>query len=127
MKQRDGDQPLPHKTNEVDIQTMVIDDIAKRRLVGIERYGTALQRFNGRSMLRDAYEEALDLATYLRGLMAEDEGGVTYIHVVEGEDGGFQVMDIDDNLLKIGTWYPRRDGRIALAIPVPSDAIEGKA
>lgn len=71
MKQRPGDQPLPVVNGSQDIQSMVLADIVARRQVGIERYGTALQAGNGRDMLRDAYEEALDLAIYLRGCIAE--------------------------------------------------------
>jgi hypothetical protein len=50
---------------------MVIADIVARRQVGIQRYGTALQSHNGRDALQDAYEEALDLACYLRQAIAE--------------------------------------------------------
>lgn len=71
MKQREGDQPLPVRNGERDIQSQVIADIEARRLVGIERYGTALQPWNGRDALRDAYEEALDLAMYLKQAMVE--------------------------------------------------------
>jgi hypothetical protein len=71
MKLRPGDQPLPVVNGRDDIQTMVIADIEARRQVGIQRYGTALQAHNGRDMLRDAYEEALDLAVYLRGVIEE--------------------------------------------------------
>jgi hypothetical protein len=68
---RPGDQPLPIANDRSDIQSMVIADITARRQVGIQRYGTALQAHNGRDMLRDAYEEALDLAIYLRGVIEE--------------------------------------------------------
>ena len=64
-------QPPPIPNDGPDIQSMVIDDLTARRLVGIERYGTALQAHNGRDALRDAYEEALDLACYLRQAIAE--------------------------------------------------------
>lgn len=40
-------------------------DLQARVAVGIERYGTPLQAFNGRDADRDAYEEALDLIMYL--------------------------------------------------------------
>jgi hypothetical protein len=50
---------------------MVIADIEKRKAIGLERYGTLLQPFNGRDALRDAYEEALDLAQYLRQAIEE--------------------------------------------------------
>lgn len=70
-KQREGDQVLPTKNDHPDIQSMVIADIEQRRQVGISRYGTALQPFNGRDMLLDAYEEAMDLCIYLKGVMVE--------------------------------------------------------
>lgn len=53
---------------------MVREDLEERERVGIERYGTSLQPHNGRDALRDAYEEALDLACYLRQAMAERDG-----------------------------------------------------
>ena len=71
MKLRPGDQPLPVVNSEQDIQSLVIADIEARRKVGIDRYGTALQPGNGRDSLRDAYEEALDLACYLRQAIEE--------------------------------------------------------
>lgn len=71
LRQRPGDQPLPVVNNSPDIQTLVIADMAKRRELGIQRYGTALQPHNGRDALRDAYEEALDLAMYLRQAVEE--------------------------------------------------------
>lgn len=71
VKVRPGDQPLPVVNDSPSIQSMVIADLEQRTLVGIERYGTALQPFNGRDCLRDAYEEALDLATYLKQAIVE--------------------------------------------------------
>lgn len=57
--------------DRADVQTMVIADMHARRLLGYERYGTPLQPHNGRDALWDAYEEALDLAVYLRQVIAE--------------------------------------------------------
>lgn len=71
LKQRDGDQPLPKPSLDPCIQDLVQDDIAARKAVGIQRYGTPLQPHNGRDTLRDAYEEALDLAMYLRQAIYE--------------------------------------------------------
>ncbi|MER6830816.1 hypothetical protein ABT352_32820 [Streptosporangium sp. NPDC000563] len=71
LKQRAGDQPLPTVNDYPDIQSLVIQDISDRREVGIGRYGTALQPWNGRDELLDAYEEAMDLTCYLRQAMAE--------------------------------------------------------
>lgn len=65
------EQPTPIVNDGPIVQELVIADMRERLAVGIERYGTGLQPHNGRDMLRDAYEEALDLATYLRGLIAE--------------------------------------------------------
>jgi hypothetical protein len=67
-------QPMPAKTGGVAIQDLVITDIADRKAVGLERYGTLLQAHNGRDALMDAYQEALDLAIYLRQVIAERDG-----------------------------------------------------
>ena len=71
LRQRPGDQPLPVVNEEPDIQSQVIADIAERRELGIRRYGTALQPHNNRDALRDAYEECLDQAMYLKQLLVE--------------------------------------------------------
>jgi hypothetical protein len=65
------EQPMPTPNGRPSVQGMVIDDLTTRLRVGIQRYGTPLQAFNGRDALRDAYEEALDLACYLRQAIAE--------------------------------------------------------
>jgi hypothetical protein len=71
---REGDsQPLPTPNDRPAVQDMVIADIQARRELGVRRYGTSLQAFNGRDALRDAYEEALDLACYLRQVIEERE------------------------------------------------------
>lgn len=72
LKNRPEDQQLPIVQNEQSfIQDMVINDIRDRKELGISRYGTALQANNGRDMAKDAYEEAMDLTIYLKGLMEE--------------------------------------------------------
>lgn len=65
MDLRSGEQPGPIPNDALDIQSRVISDIEAR---------TALQPHNGRDVLRDAYEEALDLAMYLRQAIAERDG-----------------------------------------------------
>lgn len=65
------DQKLPVVNDNAYIQDMVIADIEDRKQLGIRKYGTALQANNGRDMLLDAYEEALDLCIYLRGCLEE--------------------------------------------------------
>lgn len=65
------EQAMPVPNNSPSVQGMVRADLETREQVGVERYGTALQPHNGRDALRDAYEEALDLACYLRQALAE--------------------------------------------------------
>ena len=62
---------MPTVNDRTDVQSLVIQDIERRREIGIERYGTALQAFNGRDALVDAYEEAIDLCMYLRQMIEE--------------------------------------------------------
>lgn len=53
------------------IQELVRDDLVEREKLGRERYGTSLMANNGRDALLDAYEEALDLACYLKQALVE--------------------------------------------------------
>ena len=46
--------------------------------MGIEKYETPLQTFNGRDGLVDAYQEALDLCVYLRQVLEEREAQVPH-------------------------------------------------
>ena len=66
-------QARPHKGQQVVFEA-VIADIRARAEMGKEKYGTYLETFNGRSALLDAYQEALDLAQYLKQLLMEEEG-----------------------------------------------------
>lgn len=54
-----------------DITDLVIEDIKRRREVGIATYGHSLRAHDGRDSLLDAYEEALDLAQYLKKALIE--------------------------------------------------------
>jgi hypothetical protein len=64
-------EPMPVKNEEPCIQDLVIADLQARKAVGIERYGTTLQPFNGRDVLMDLYQEILDAANYLRQAIYE--------------------------------------------------------
>lgn len=55
------------------IQDVVINDLKNRKIVGIERYGTALYTWNKRNSLQDFYEEILDAAQYCKQYMLERE------------------------------------------------------
>jgi len=70
-RQRAGDQDLPAPSDGAGIHALVAGDVMARRDLGVSRYGVELQAGNGRDALRDAYEEALDLACYLRQLIEE--------------------------------------------------------
>lgn len=54
-----------------DVFALVSADMAVRASVGMAEYGVPLRAFNGRDAMWDAYEEALDLAVYLRQCIAE--------------------------------------------------------
>lgn len=64
-------QPAPTPNAGAHIVDLVKADLDKRRALGIQKYGTPLQAHNGRDALVDAYEEALDLAQYLRQAIEE--------------------------------------------------------
>lgn len=64
-------QPPPVPTNHPAAWSLVIADMAQRDVMGSAKYGTRLQPGNGRDSLQDAYEEALDLAVYLRTAIYE--------------------------------------------------------
>ncbi len=64
-------QPDPIQNEGQPIWHLVIVDMVARDALGRKRYGTQLQAFNGRDALQDAYEEALDLAVYLRQAIEE--------------------------------------------------------
>lgn len=66
-------QPAPTASTEPACWDLVVQDMQRRDNFGKAKYGVRLQPNNGRDFLRDAYEEALDLAVYLRGLIYEQE------------------------------------------------------
>jgi len=67
-------QPKPTPNNNPAVWDLVLSDMAARDKLGQARYGTRLQPHNGRDTLKDAYEEALDLAVYLRAAIFERDG-----------------------------------------------------
>lgn len=66
-----SDQPPPEPNTSRPVWEMVIEDMRARDALGRRRYGVPLQAHNGRDVLRDAYEEALDLCAYLRQAIEE--------------------------------------------------------
>ena len=63
------------KNKPVVAQVMI--DLTERMEMGIKTYGEALRANNGRDALQDAYEEALDLACYLKQAMIERDNADT--------------------------------------------------
>lgn len=55
------------------IAALVMSDLIERIEKGIGEYGVALRANNGRNALQDAYEEALDLACYLKQAIEEQK------------------------------------------------------
>ena len=77
-----GRRTNPHVFNErkrlVDIAKMVQEDIEARAQLGERKYGGRLEvgsRNNMISPLQNAYEEALDLAMYLKQEIEEGKHG----------------------------------------------------
>lgn len=64
-------QPKPNDGHGPEIVDLVKKNLDERREAGIRTYGVPLRAGNGRDALWDAYEEALDLACYLRQAIEE--------------------------------------------------------
>lgn len=64
-------EPPPKVNQNPSIHDLVIQDMVSRKAMGLEKYGTILQANNGRNALKDAYEEVLDLAMYLKQALEE--------------------------------------------------------
>ena len=67
----DVHQPGPVHNTLPAVWDLVLNDMTDRGIMGVKKYGTALQPFNGRDALVDAYQEALDLVVYLRQAIFE--------------------------------------------------------
>ena len=66
-------QPDPIRNDSQYLWPQVVRDMMTRDMIGAERYSTRLQALNGRDMAQDAYEEALDMSVYLKGVCVEME------------------------------------------------------
>lgn len=64
------DQPLP-KPGRINVQRVLSAVVMEREQYGIRKYGRPLETDNGRDALTDAWEEALDLVTYLTQMRLE--------------------------------------------------------
>lgn len=82
---REGDQAHPTPNDHPDVTELVISDLRGRRELGIGRYGTTLQPWNGRNALLDLYQELLDGAQYARQRMEEDAHAVDAMFTPQAE------------------------------------------
>lgn len=57
----------------VGIEKLVCEDIARRQAMGIQKYGTTVDEnpLTPKQWAQHAYEEALDMAIYLKKLIQE--------------------------------------------------------
>lgn len=70
-KDREGDQPMPVPNDRRVAHDLLIEYVQSRLDLGIHRYGTGLQPFNGRDSITDSIEEGVDLLVYLITLREE--------------------------------------------------------
>jgi hypothetical protein len=73
IRDPETDQVAPIPNDGPSMHDLVAADMMERKAHGLRKYNSLLQAFNGRSALRDAYEEVLDLAVYLRQALEEQE------------------------------------------------------
>ena len=69
-----ANQPAPKPSRSPSVWMLVQEDFRERTTEGVRRYGVPLSPFNGRDVLTDAYQEAIDLCMYLRQLIYERDG-----------------------------------------------------
>lgn len=63
-------EPAPTEGHGQSIHHLVVQDVLARKAFGLRKYGVLLRIGDGRRHLVDAYQEALDLAVYLRQELA---------------------------------------------------------
>jgi len=99
----------PSKPGTVNIIDLVHADLDARDRMGTKKYGTTLHARNGRKPLIDAYQEALDLAMYLRQEIEERRPP----HVTHK-----QVMDVIDRVVgerQRNQWFNAKNQQDAVA------------
>lgn len=99
-------EPNPVPNGNVAVWETVIKDMHDRNELGIKRYNTPLQPFNGRNALIDAYQESLDLAVYLRQRILEDE---------LSKD---ELIDIKSYLVRLVDYLESKEGTPSIIIQI---------
>lgn len=75
-------QQPPVKNGYPHVADQVIKEIYLRKKLGTHNYGCALQPFNGRNALQDAYEESIDQSLYLKQALIEREEMISLLHAM---------------------------------------------
>lgn len=77
---RETEQELPEPNSEEYCQDSLLPRVTEAlhesMVIGIEKYGTALQPFNGRDVHRDLFEEWVDLGVYLEQMRRERDSTI---------------------------------------------------
>lgn len=82
-------EPPPVESSSPSMHDIVIKEMVKRKIHGMEKYKTILQAFNGRRASRDAMDEILDLVVYFQQLLYEEERVILLIKIThDGERVG---------------------------------------
>jgi len=72
---RIGPEPAPKPSpGNPAVWDLVLEDMQARDRMGAAKYGQRLAAHDGRDSIKDAYQEALDLAVYLRKAIFERDG-----------------------------------------------------
>ena len=99
LRMREGDQQLPVPNEEPNCQQAYIDwvnEVAPERMaLGLKRYGTLLQPFNGRDFVRDAFDELFDLSVYMHGVRMERDRMLDLLADVAAIGTGEQELTVD--------------------------------
>ncbi len=69
-----GPQPPPGFSEYPAVVDLVVADMRAKAELGEKKHGDKLRPHNGRDALADAYQEAIDLAKYLRQAIYERDG-----------------------------------------------------
>ena len=76
------EQPEPTKNNLPASWDLVTKDIQDRDQMGLQKYKTRLQPFNGRDTLTDVYQELLDAVVYIRTALYERDNAKNSINAL---------------------------------------------
>lgn len=94
---------------------LVLRDLGERLALGMRRYGVELEAHGGKDHLWEAYEEALDMAIYLRAEIERRNGGMRLCEACNGTGtisrptvivGGSATLSITCSVCQGTRWTP---------------------